>query len=490
MDVALFSTAATSSSARDDTPFAAEVLSRLPLADSVWQLLHYAMEDSWLDNLWARKRGSCYEKQLKFRTLAHLITDALIEHQGSGHQAFERAREQGTLPVSITSSYDKLGNLPLPLSEALLAEGTQRLHAVLPEVLAVDPLPDGWAQFEVFGADGKAIKHVHRLLKPLRGLQAGILGARASVGLNLRTGLAVAMVGHLDGEAGEAALTVDLLPKLAELAGKRLWLVVLDRLYCNLSFPQKVLKAGGHFLIRYCSNTTFVPDASRPAQESRDADGRRIVQEWGWLGKVAREDRVEVRRITKHLADGKELGVITDLLDEATYPAEAMLATYHSRWGLETVFQQITEVFSLKHLIGTQPKAVLFQLSFCLLLYNALQVVRTHLASHQECKATAISNEKLFDDVERQMTAVSELVEVKTLLELLGAVPTATEVRAYLRDRLRGAWSDRWWKAPSSGRGGHQKVKKRVLGNHTSTYRVLQQAHEQKTGPPIAVGRP
>ena len=86
-----------------------------------------------------------------------------------------------------------------------------------------------------------------------------------------------------------------------------------------------MLKAGGHFLIRYCSNTTFVPDASRPVQELRDADGGRIVQEWGWLGKVAKADRVYVRRITKHLADGKELGVITDLLDETTYSAEAML---------------------------------------------------------------------------------------------------------------------------------------------------------------------
>ncbi len=436
MEVAVFSAAVRSPSVLNDTPFAAEVLSRLPLADSVWRLLHYAMADSWLDDLWARNRGPCFEKQLKFRTLAHLITDALIEHEGSGYQAFTRAQEQGTLPVSITSSYDKLGNLPLPLSEALLAEGTQRLNAVLPETLAVEPLPACWAGFEVFGADGKAIKHVRRLLKPLRGLQAGILGARASVGLDLRTGLAVAMVGHLDGEAGEAALTEGLLPKLAELAGEKLWLVVLDRLYCNLSFPREVLKAGGHFLIRYCSNTTFVADASRPAQELRDADGRRIVQEWGWLGKVAKADRVYVRRITKHLADGKELGVITDLLDEATYPAEAMLTTYHSRWSLETVFQQITDVFSLKHLIGTQPKAVLFQLSFCLLLYNALQVVRTHLASHQECEAKAISNEKLFGDVERQMVSVSELVEVKTLLSLLGAVPTASEVRTYLRERF------------------------------------------------------
>ena len=77
-------------------------------------------------------------------------------------------------------------------------------------------------------------------------------------------GLAVAMVGHLDGEAGEAALTEVLLPKLAAAAGPgKQWVVVLDRLYPNLSFPQQVLKAGGHFLIRYCTNTTFVPD--RPA---------------------------------------------------------------------------------------------------------------------------------------------------------------------------------------------------------------------------------
>jgi Transposase DDE domain len=474
----------------DDDVFSAAVLEKLPLADSVWRLLHFTFDDPWLDDLWTRRRGRCYERNLKFSTLAHLIADALLEHGGSGHQAFERAQEVEILPVSITSAYEKLGNLPVAVSETLLAEGTQRMNAVLPEIPAVDPLPDCWADFEVFGADGKAIKHVKRLLKPLRGLQAGILGARASVGLNLRTSLAVAMVGHLDGEAGEAALTEALLPKLAATAGERLWLVVLDRLYCNLSFPQQVLKAGGHFLIRYCSNTTFVPDPARPAQESRDSQGHRIVQEWGWLGKVEKADRQYVRRITKHWSGDKELGVVTDLLDEVKYPAEAMLRTYQSRWGIETVFHQITDVFSLRHLIGTMPKAVLFQLSFCLLLYNALQVVRAYLASHQECEAKTISNEKLFYDVKRQLVAVSELVDVEPLLSLLGAVPTAAELRECLRERLRIAWSDRWWKAPSSGRGGHQKVKTRVPGNHTSTYRVLQRTRIQENGSPGAARRP
>jgi hypothetical protein len=475
----------------DGAVFSAAVMAKLPLADSVWRLLHHTMDEGWLEDLWRRHRGRCYENALKFSTLAHLITEALLEHEGSGLQAFERAEEAGTLPVSITASYAKLGTLPVLVSETLLEEGTQRLKAILPATPAVDPLPDCWADFEVFGADGKAIKHVKRLLKPLRGLQAGILGARASVGLNLRTGLAVAMVGHLDGEAGEAALTQALLAKFAALAGpEKPWLVVLDRLYCNLSFPQKVLKAGGHFLSRYCTNTTFVPDAERPAQECRDAAGHRIVQEWGWLGKVAKADRVSVRRITKDLPHGAVISVVTDLEDQTQYPAEALLSTYHSRWGLETVFQQITVVFSLKHLIGTRPKAVLFQLSFCLLLYNTLQVVRAHLASHQACAATQISNAKLFYDVQRQLVAVSELVEVEMLLSWLGTVSKPVELRAYLGDRLQEAWSDRWWKAPSSGRGGHQKVKTRVLGNHTSTYRVLQQESKQKTGPPITISGP
>ena len=88
------------------------------------------------------------------------------------------------------------------------------------------------------------------------------------------------------------------------------------------------------------------------------------------------------------------------------------------------------------------------------------------------------------------MVAVGELVETDSLLSLLGPVPTAAELRESLRETLRGAWTDRWWKAPSSGRGGHQKVKTRVLGNHTSTHRVLEQARNQKNKAPTARQRP
>ena len=34
-------------------------------------------------------------------------------------------------------------------------------------------------------------------------------------------------------------------------------------------------------------------------------------------------------------------------------------------------------------------------MSFCLLMYNSVQVVARHLASYQACEAKKISNEKL-----------------------------------------------------------------------------------------------
>jgi hypothetical protein len=62
----------------DDDVFSAAVLDKLPLADSVWRLLQFTMDDPWLEDLWARNRGRCYERDLKFGTLARLIADALL----------------------------------------------------------------------------------------------------------------------------------------------------------------------------------------------------------------------------------------------------------------------------------------------------------------------------------------------------------------------------------------------------------------------------
>ena len=79
----------------------------------------------------------------------------------------------------------------------------------------------------------------------------------------------------------------------------------------------------------------------------------------------------------------EDVFLVTDLLDEATYPADDLLEVYLKRWEIERVFQKITEVFHLEHLIGSTPEATIFQASFCLVLYNLLQVMRAYVAAGQ-----------------------------------------------------------------------------------------------------------
>src|SRR5207302_7364614 len=118
-------------------------------------------------------------------------------------------------------------------------------------------------------------------------------------------------------------------------------------------------------------------------KESKDAAGRTVVTEWGWLGGTTSKRRLFVRRIRLQRPGEEEIILVTDLIDEEVYPTVDLLAVYLERWGIERVFQQITEVFNLKRLIGSTPQATILQASFCLMLYNVLQVIRQHVASAQ-----------------------------------------------------------------------------------------------------------
>ena len=60
----------------------------------------------------------------------------------------------------------------------------------------------------------------------------------------------------------------------------------------------------------------------------------------------------------------------------------------------------MTETFSLTHLIGSAPKAVLLQFSFCLLLYNLMQVIKLYVAEDGGVLASAVSMYYLFDDAQ------------------------------------------------------------------------------------------
>jgi Transposase DDE domain len=453
-----------------------ETLARLPLAEAVLTLWRWAAAADTVNQIFDDNRGRCYEKIFLFSTIVGLVRDALIEYDGSGQQSFEAARDRGELDASVRAAYGKLGRIPIPLSSAFLAGCTARFSDIYPEhPTARTPLPRSLDEYEVVVFDGKAIKRVAKRLKALWGAAGGLLGGRALVALNLRTGLAVAMRAHPDGEANEVRFVGDLVPEVRRLiAQKRLW--IADSAFCDLTQPARFAERGDAFLVRYHPKVPFYPDSARPAREGRDGQGRRYVEEWGHLGSPRNAKRLYVRRIILDRAGEKAVILVTNLLDAAAVPAADLLTAYLDRWGIERMFQQVTEVFGLEHLIGTRPEGVIFQFAMCLLLYNLIQVVRGAIAVEVERPRETISGEKLFQDVERQMIAWSETVTLEETIAHFQGEWTALRVKVRLSELLSGVWRDRWIKAPPKKRAPKKKVRKRT---HSSVYRILE-AHQQR----------
>jgi len=454
-----------------------ETLARLPLAEAVLTLWRWAADDDTVNQIFDENRGRCYEKIFLFSTIVGLVRDALLEYDGSGQQSFEAAQDRGELDASVRAAYGKLGRTPIPVSSAFLSGCTARFSDILPRnPKAQTPLPASLDDYEVLVFDGKAIKRVAKRLKPLWGAAGGLLGGRILVALNLRTGLAVAMRAHPDGDANEVRFVGDLVPEVRKLlAAKRLW--IADSGFCDLTQPARFAEAGDAFLIRSHPKVPCSAEPAQSAQEGQDGEGRRYVEDWGWLGSTRNQKRLYVRRIILNRPGEKDVILVTNLLDAGAIPAVDLLSAYLARWGIERMFQQVTEVFGLEHLIGTKPEGVIFQFAMCLVLYNLIQVVRGVIAVEVEVPREAISGEKLFQDVERQMIAWSETVTLEETIEHFEGEWTALRVKVRLSELLSGVWRDRWLKAPPKKKTApRKKVRKRT---HSSVYRILE-AHQQR----------
>ena len=318
--------------------------------------------------------------------------------------------------------FQKTGRLPVALSQAFLSHCTAALRQAFPE-WAEWKLPKSLRRFRVIIFDGKALKRVAKRLKPLRGIPGGLLGGRALVALEWCTGLAVAMRAHEDGDANDVKFVGDLVPIVCEqVEGPRLWMG--DSAFCDLTQPQHyTANEGDHFLVRYHPKTPFYQDRKRKQRKGKDERGRSFVEKWGYLGSPNNKRRRYVRMICVERAGEKPLILVTDLLDADAYPAEDLLWLYAERWGIEQVFQKVTEVFGLKRLIGGSPKACIFQFAFCLLLYNMIQVIRGYLAETHDVEPEEISTEKLFDDVEQQLIAWNVMFEPDVTLAYFASPP-------------------------------------------------------------------
>jgi IS4 transposase len=452
-----------------------EAAARMPLAEAAFAVWRWIANEPFLEGVYEPTRGRGFTRCLTFSVFVQLIADALLLRDGSGREAFEDSRERGELPVSIQAAYGKLRRIAPQVSEAFLAEGAARLRSLWPDG-AEATLPASVAQFDVLIFDGKTIKGLHKRLKPLREVGGGVVGGKALVAVQFKTGLVIAMQTHLDGDANEVRLTPNLLANVrSHTDGQRLW--VGDRAF---SYVEQVLQLGAapdDFLVRRRSDITFERDPRRRTRAGRDAAGRGFYEEWGWLSRHGQARALFVRQLTLTLSKTDTLVLITSLLDRQRYPARDLLALYRQRWHIERVFQDITEVFGLKHLIGSSPQASLFQFALCLMLYNMIQVVRAYIAVHRRIPTETISAEKLFRDVRRQLSAWLLLFGPQATWPSQPAQLDVKLQRAALHQILREAWSNRWAKSPPQRRATQPSP--RGHGKHVSAQKVLDRSRKR-----------
>ena len=187
-----------------------------------------------------------------------------------------------------------------------------------------------------------------------------------------------------------------------------------------------------------------------------------------------------VRQIHLIRPGAEDVYLVTDLLDETTYPAADLLEVYLKRWEIERVFQKIVEVFHLEHLIGSTPEATIFQASFCLVLYNLLQVMREYPGGRAGgLAADEVSMEKLFEDVAKELTALVVLFPSATIAGWFAGEWSREEVVTPAGRLLGGAWKPRYRKAINTE--PRPKVKKaKCSGAHTSVQKVLEEERKKR----------
>ena len=212
---------------------------------------------------------------------------------------------------------------------------------------ADSPVPASLRAFDICIFDGKVVKGVPKRLRPLQGSSGGVLGGKALVAWHLSSGLAVAMATDPDGDTNEAKLVPDLLPQVRALFPSVLWLG--DRQFGDPTQTAAfTAREGDHSCSATTARRRLVAIRSGPCGGAWTVRGGSYEEDWGTFGGPRNKHRRCVRRITLYRPGEETVVLITDLLDAERYPATDLLALYLARWGIERVFQQITEVFNLQ----------------------------------------------------------------------------------------------------------------------------------------------
>lgn len=433
--------------------------------------MEHALAPAALDALFEANTDKQYTRELLFSSVVDLMGVVVAKVEPSVHAAYQAVSE--TLPVSITSVYNKLNHMETDVTRALVSHTADRLAPVITAMAG--QMPELLPGYRVRILDGNHLAATERRLEVLRGSIAGPLPGHALVVLDPSLMLATHIVPCEDGHAQERSLSA----KLLELVNANdVWLA--DRNFCTSNLLFGIAKRDSFYVIRHHASMRMA-SAGTLKKVGRTDTGVVFEQEVTITGPddkpmVAR--RVVIR-LDKPTRDGDtEMAILTNLPRSAADGA-IVAELYRRRWTLETMFQSLTVMLEGELATLGYPRAALFGFGVALAAYNVLSSVQAALRGHfgVDKVQNEVSGYYIANEVRATASGMAIAIEPDDWQPFQLATPAALA-----KEMLRWAAGVRLAKFKRHPRGEKKPVPKRTRfpkETHVSTARLLAESRKK-----------
>ena len=341
---------------------------KTPVSVMARAAMEHALAPEAVDAMFAEHAEHQYTRDLLFSSVVSLMGVVVSKSQPSVHAAWQEVKD--TLPVTITSLYNKLNRTEPGVVSALVRHTADRLAPVITKMKG--QMPPLLAGMRVRILDGNHLAATQRRLGVLRGSIAGPLPGHALVVLDPELMLAIHMIPCEDGHAQERSLTSQIIDRVVE---GEVW--IADRNFCTCPLLSGVVDQDAYYVIRHHANLPLV-SAGKLRKRGRTTTGQvfdQVVTLAKSDGTTMRARRIVIR-LDKPTRDGDtEMAILTNLPARVA-DAVAVAELYRDRWTLETMFQSLTQMLQGEIAALGYPQAALLGFGVALTAYNVLSTVQ------------------------------------------------------------------------------------------------------------------
>jgi IS4 transposase len=417
-----------------------------------------------LDALFRRTSQQQYERELLFSQVVELMMAVVLRVDASVHAAYQKRAK--LLPVSDQAIYNKLQNMELGVSAALVADSAAQIGPVIDALQT--RLPAWLPGYRCRVIDGNHLAATEKRIGELRRTWAGALPGKVLAVYDQELDLVTDVFLTPDGHAQERSLLNDVLQSVRP---KDLW--IADRNFCTLKFLGGIAARQAFFVVRQHGQL-----AGRLVGERRACghmDTGKVYEQTMHMDYEGQT--LVVRRITvvldKPTRDGQtELNILTNL-PEKDADAVTVAGLYRKRWTIEHRFYEVTQTLNCEPNTLGYPKAALFAFCLALVASNAVALMRASLrAVHQSDDVDKLSNYYVAQEV--RQTYVGMMVALPPELWIpfhaLGIAEWAEVLRTVANhvDPKRYRKAERGPKKPPTPKDTYAN------GGHVSTHRLLE----------------